>query len=119
MYEADKSEPFWWGMFSIGGVVAALLVPIHILLQGLGIPLGLVDSEHWGYDRLVALLANPLVKIYLFVLIVLPLYHAAHRIRFSLYELGIREFTLSMDVLCYGGALVGTAVAAYILWGLL
>jgi fumarate reductase subunit D len=62
-----------------------------------------------------ALIAHPLVKVYLFVLVVLPLYHAAHRVRFSLYELGVREFRLSMDFLCYGGALVGTALTAYIL----
>ena len=118
MYKQDRSEPFWWGMFSLGGVVAALLVPIHIFIDGLAVPLGLIDPERLGYERMRALLTNPLVKIYLFLLVILPLYHAAHRIRFSLYELGIREFRLSMDVLCYGGALVGTAAAAYILWGL-
>jgi len=119
VYKEDKNEPFWWGMFSMGGVVAALLVPLHIFLDGLAVPLGLVPEEALGYDRMRALLTNPLVKIYIFVLVVLPLYHAAHRIRFSLYELGIREFRLSMDVLCYGGALAGTGVALYVLWGLL
>ena len=103
----------------MGGVVAALLGPLHIFLNGLAVPLGLVPEEALGYDRMRGLLTNPLVKIYIFVLVVLPLYHAAHRIRFSLYELGIREFRLSMDVLCYGGALVGTGVALYVLWGLL
>lgn len=119
MYREDKNEPFWWGMFSLGGMVAALLIPVHIFLDGLAVPLGLIGEEAVGYDRIRALLTNPFVKIYLLALIVLPLYHAAHRIRFSLYELGIREFRLSMDVLCYGGALVGTALAIYILWGLL
>ncbi len=118
MYKADKNEPFWWAMFSVGGMVAALLVPIHIFLDGLAVPLGLIDADLLGYERMQALIANPFVKIYLSVLIVLPLYHAAHRIRFSLYELGIRKFRLSLAVLCYGGALIGTA-ALYILWGLL
>lgn len=115
MYKMDKKEPFWWGMFSLGGVVAALLVPIHILVDGLAVPLGLIDKEALGYERMHALATHPLVKLYLFVLVVLPLYHAAHRIRFSLYELGVREFRISMDVLCYGGALAGTVAAAYIL----
>lgn len=119
MYEVDKHEPFWWGMFSLGGVVAALLIPIHIFLDGLAVPLGIAGKETLSYDRMMALLANPIIKIYLFALIVLPLYHAAHRIRFSLYELGIREFTLSMNVLCYGGALAGTGVAIYVLFFLL
>ena len=119
MYKQNKSEPFWWGMFSLGGVVAALLVPIHIFMDGLAVPLGMLEEDTLGYERMRALISHPLAKIYLFVLVILPLYHAAHRIRFSLYELGIREFRLSMDALCYGGALVGTAIAGYILWGLL
>ena len=109
------TEPFWWGMFSVGGVVAALLVPIHIFIAGLAIPLGLLDPEALSYDRMRELMNHPVAKVYLFILVVLPLYHAAHRIRFSLYELGVREFRISMDVLCYGGALIGTALAAYIL----
>jgi fumarate reductase subunit D len=102
-------------MFSAGGVVAALLVPIHILLDGLAVPMGLIDADAVGYERMQALLASPLVKAYIFILVVLPLYHAAHRIRFSLYELGIRDFRVSMDVLCYGMALGGTVAVAWIL----
>jgi fumarate reductase subunit D len=111
----DSKEPFWWSMFSLGGVVAALLVPIHIFVAGLAVPLGLIEPQTLSYESMRPLIAHPLVKFYLFVLVVLPLYHAAHRIRFSLYELGVREFRISMDVLCYGGALIGTALTAYIL----
>ena len=114
-YQRDTIEPFWWAMFSAGGVVAALLVPIHILLDGLAVPLGLIDPGAVGHERMQTLIAHPLVKVYVFVLVVLPLYHAAHRIRFSLYELGIRDFRVSMDVLCYGMALGGTVAVAWIL----
>jgi fumarate reductase subunit D len=115
MYKKDRTEPFWWGMFSAGGMVAALLVPVHILIDGLAVPLGLVDSEILGYERMRELLTHPLFKLYLFVLLVPPLYHAAHRVRFSLYELGMREFRISMDVLCYGAAVAGTIGVAYLL----
>lgn len=114
-YEKDAKEPFWWGMFSAGGMVAALLVPIHVFLDGLAVPFGLLDADAVGFERMTALLENPLVKLYVFLLVVLPLYHAAHRIRFSLSELGVREFRGSISVLCYGGALVATATVAYVL----
>ncbi len=114
-YKRDAKEPFWWGMFSAGGMVAALLIPIHIFIDGLAVPLGLVDGDALGYERMRVLLANPLIKVYLFVLVVMPLYHAAHRVRFSLYELGLREFSISMDVLCYGAAVTGTFTVGYIL----
>lgn len=116
MYKEDRTEPFWWGMFSMGGVVAALLIPVHVFLIGLAVPLGLIDKSLLEYSRMKSLLANPLVKVYLFVLIVPPLFHAAHRIRFSLHEMGIRKLLLSLDVLCYGGALLGTALTLYVLW---
>ncbi|MDE3001289.1 MAG: fumarate reductase subunit D [Gemmatimonadota bacterium] len=115
MYKEDRTEPFWWGMFSMGGVVAALLIPVHVFFIGLAVPLGLIDKNLLEFSRMKSLLANPLVKIYLFVLIVPPLFHAAHRIRFSLHEMGIRKLLLSLDVLCYGGALLGTAVTLYVL----
>ena len=69
-------EPFWWSLFSVGGVVAALLVPVHIVLHAIAIPLGLIPAKP---ERMAALAAHPLVKLYFFVLIVLPLYHWAHR----------------------------------------
>lgn len=105
-------------MFSAGGVVAALLVPVHIVLQGLAVPLGFLDPAALGYDRMQALIGSPLVKVYLLVLLVLPLYHAAHRIRFTLYELGIRAH-LPVAVVCYGVALAGTAASVWILLVLL
>ena len=115
MYKEDRSEPFWWGMFSLGGVVAALLIPVHVFFIGLAVPFGLIDKSLLEFSRMKSLLANPLVKVYLFALVVLPLFHAAHRIRFSLHEMGIRRLLLSLDVLCYGGALLGTAVTLYVL----
>src|SRR2546430_11252863 len=81
-------EPLWWSLFSAGGVVAAFLVPVHLFLFGLAIPLGWVSVSH---ARLLALVGHPVVKLYLFVLIALPLYHWAHRFRFVLEDLGRSE----------------------------
>ncbi len=119
MFKMDKKEPFWWGLFSVGGVVAALLVPIHVFVDGLAVPLGLVDESAVSFERMRALLGHPLAKAYLFVLVILPLFHAAHRVRFSLYELGVRDFRISMDFLCYGGAIVATLASGYVLFQLL
>lgn len=118
-YKQDRIEPFWWGMFSAGGVIAAMLIPMHLFAVGLAVPLGLVGPEASSYETMREMISHPLAKIYFFVMIVMPLYHAAHRIRFSLYELGIREFSISMHYLCYGGALIGTGLAAYIFFHLL
>ena len=36
---AKSNEPIWWSLFSAGGVVAALLVPVRIFLTGIAWPL--------------------------------------------------------------------------------
>ena len=113
---AKKSlEPLLWTLFSTGGVVAALLVPIHLCLFGLAIPLGWVSPpEHY---HLLALLQHPLTRLYLFALCMLGLFHAAHRFRYTLYDgLQIKHLNEVINVLCYGGAIVGSLLAAYLLW---
>lgn len=104
-------EPFWWGLFSAGGVVAAFLVPAHIVLLGFALPLG------WVEDSPDLLRLWP-VRLYLFVLLALPLYHWAHRFYFTMIDLGLKPLRVPLAVLCYGGAIAGTGVAAWLLWRL-
>ena len=112
MSPGKTMEPFWWSLFSAGGVVAAFLVPVHLFLHGLAIPLGWVSVSH---ARLLALVGQPLVKMYLFVLIALPLYHWAHRFRFILEDLGLHGVRAPLAVLCYGSAIVGTVATLWVL----
>ena len=110
-----SNEPFLWLLFSAGGVVAALLLPIHLFLFGLAFPLGWLDAP--SYEKLLAIARLAVTRIYLFVLCSLPLFHWAHRFRFTLYDgLQIKHLNELINIFCYGGAVVGTAVAAYLLW---
>jgi succinate dehydrogenase subunit D len=115
MEKRMSSEGFFWTLFSAGGMLAALLIPVHLFLFGLAFPLGLLPAP--DYQQLTSLVANPLVRIYLFVLCSLPLFHWAHRFRFTLYDgLQIKHLNEVIFFLCYGGALAGTAIAGYLLW---
>jgi fumarate reductase subunit D len=96
----------------VGGVVAAFLVPVHLVLFGLAIPLGWVSVSH---AKLLALLGQPLVKLYLFVLIALPLFHWAHRFRFLLEDLGLHGLRTPLAALCYGSAIAGTVATLWVL----
>lgn len=112
-----RIEPFLWALFSAGGVVAAFLIPIHLFLWGLAFPLGWLKAP--DYESAAALLRHPTARIYLFVLCSLPLFHWAHRFRYTLYDgLQIKHLNEVINFLCYGGAVVGTIVAAYRLWNL-
>ena len=112
---SKTTDPFWWALFSTGGTIAAFLVPIHVLLTGLAIAFGWISREAVSYERMRELLANPLVRLYLFVFMSLPLFHAAHRIRYLLKDLGLRRFPTPLAVICYGVALAATSLAAFLL----
>ncbi|MCK2217204.1 hypothetical protein MF672_025950 [Actinomadura sp. ATCC 31491] len=104
-------EPYLWLLFSGGGVVAALVLPVLVLLFGVLMPLGVVDWPTAGH--LGALVGNVVVRVVLLVVVVLCLFHAAHRIRFTSEELlGIARFDPIIAVLCYGGAIAGGVIAA-------
>jgi fumarate reductase subunit D len=115
MAKHESNEAFFWLLFSAGGVVSAIFIPVHLFLFGLAFPLGWLQAP--TYDNLMSLVRMPLVRIYLFVLCSLPLFHWAHRFRYTLYDgLKVKHLTGLIFVLCYGGAALGTVIAAYLLW---
>ncbi|HKA91559.1 MAG TPA: fumarate reductase subunit FrdD [Haliangiales bacterium] len=110
-------EPLLWMVFSAGGVMAALFIPILLILFGLAFPLGLIAAP--GQAQLLALLAHPVTRLVLFVVCLTSLFHAAHRLRYTLYDgLQIKHLNELISLLCYGGAIVGSVVAGYVLWRL-
>jgi fumarate reductase subunit D len=109
--------PLLWLLFSAGGTVAALLFPVHVLLTGLAVPLGWLEAP--SYESVRGLVRNPVARLYLFVFISLPLFHWAHRFRYTLYDgLQLKHLTGLIAVLCYGTAILGTAMTAYLLWNI-
>jgi fumarate reductase subunit D len=113
----QSNEAFFWMLFSAGGVIAAILIPVHLFLFGLAFPLGWLPAP--TYDHMMSLLRLPLVRIYLFVLCSLPLFHWAHRFRYTLYDgLQVKHLNEVIFTLCYGGAVAGTVLAGYFLWNI-
>ena len=108
-------EPLLWLLFSAGGVLAALLIPILLFLFGLAFPLGWLSPPNHEY--LLAVLRHPVTRGVLFFLCALSLFHGAHRFRYTLYDgLQIKHLNGMINLFCYGGAIVGSVVAGYLLW---
>ena len=109
--------PFLWVLFSAGGTIAALLFPVHLFLIGLAFPLGWLEAP--SYDFLHGLVKHPVTRLYLFVLISFPLFHWAHRFRYTLYDgLQLKHLSALIVTFCYGAALVGSAMVAYTIWNI-
>ena len=98
-------EPIVWLLFSGGGVIASVFLPILIVLFGLAIPLGWVQPD---YDHLYAVVSHWLTRLVLLGLLVLMLFHSAHRIRYTLHDGLQLRWEVPIAVLCYGGALLGS-----------
>jgi succinate dehydrogenase subunit D len=110
------SHLIFWFLFAQGGIVAAILIPAHVLVQGILGPLGVVTVVDRHYDTWVRALGNPIVKLYLLVLIAVPFFHFAHRIRYLLVDLGLKAAkSLPAQVIFYGGAVLVTLVTIWVL----
>ena len=109
-----ETEPIFWTLFSAGGVVAALFLPVQLFLFGVAIPLGWIHPPH--YTSMLQLVQSPITRVYLFVLCSLPLFHFAHRFRYTLYDgLQIKHLNEVIFAACYGIAILGTLAAGIFL----
>ena len=107
-----SNAPIFWLLFGAGGMLSALLGPMLVFITGLAVPFGWpLRADRMAYPRMLALAQNWLGKGFLFVVIALFAWHAAHRILHSLHDLGIRAGTTA-KLACYGAALVATLAVA-------
>jgi fumarate reductase subunit D len=107
---AYSHKPIIWSLFAAGGTVAAFVVPMLILITCLAVPLGLLSVDALSYERLLDLMQYPLSKFVTFAVLFLIVWHAAHRMRITAHDLGIRNDILAM-LICYGIAAVGSMLA--------
>ena len=107
---ARSNEPIWWSLFSAGGVVAAFFFPVTIIITALAVSAGWTTPED-----LRGLAGNLLVRLYLLVLISLPLFHWAHRFRYVAIDLGLKRLSGVLPFFCYGTAILGTGLAVFFL----
>jgi fumarate reductase subunit D len=106
-------EPVLWLAFSAGGVLSALLIPVLLFLFGLAFPLGWLPSP--DHAQVIAVLGHPLARLGIVALCTLSLFHWAHRFRYTLYDgLQIKHLNELINLLCYGGAIVGSVLAVYL-----
>jgi fumarate reductase subunit D len=109
---AKSNKPIVWGPFAAGGTLTAFLAPALVtltLLAGFGyVPDVLV------YEKLHAIAAHGLGKAAFITVIFLSLWSVAHRLRITLYDLGVRADT-GVAVAVYSAAGLASIAAAVFL----
>lgn len=105
---ARSNKPIVWAPFAAGGTVTAFLTPALILLTLLA---ALGATPDWlAYERLQAFASHWLAKAAIAAVVFLSLWSAAHRLRLTAYDLGVRADTL-VATLVYAIALAGTGAS--------
>ncbi len=107
-------HPIPWLLFSAGGVASALFLPVLLFLFAVAFPLGWVEAP--DHADLHGLVRSPLTILVVFGVMMLSLFHWAHRFRYTLYDgLQLHHLKRPIAVACYGGAVIGSGIAAYVL----
>jgi fumarate reductase subunit D len=109
---ARSNKPMVWGPFAAGGTLTAFLTPVLVVLTLLA-AFGHAPQV-FSYESMRALAAHWAVKVAFVVVIGLSLWSAAHRLRITLYDLGLRADRLVATVL-YAATLACTGAAIYYL----
>lgn len=107
---ARSNKPMVWGPFAAGGTLTAFLTPVLVVLTLLA-ALGHAPAV-LSYESMHALAAHWAGKVAFAGVIGLSLWSAAHRMRITAYDLGLRADALVAAFL-YAGALACTGVALY------
>lgn len=111
---AKSNKPLLWLPFAAGGTVAAFLLPAVMGVMLLA-SFDLLPEHAIAFERLRASTGHALVKPVIFLLLGLPLWHAAHRLRMTLQDLGVRvSWGRRLAArLCYSAAAAVTLVLLY------
>ena len=104
-----SNEPFFWAIFSAGGMIVAFLLPVLIVITGFVVP-----AEGIEFEQLDNLFGFWLVRLIIFGVAFLGFFHAAHRIRHTLKDIGLHSVATPLAVVCYAAALAGTIWAALV-----
>ena len=63
---AKSNEPILWLLFSVGGMISAMLFPPLIIITGIIVPFGLEGETTYLFEKIHFLVKNPFVKLLLF-----------------------------------------------------
>jgi len=110
---SKSNKPIIWGLFAAGGTLTAFVTPVLVVLTLLAAA-GHVPAL-LTYDRLHTFAALWIGKFALFGIVFLSLWHAAHRLRVTLHDFGLRSDALVAWIVYCLAAAGSVAAAAFLL----
>src|SRR2546428_4298756 len=103
-----------WGIFSLGGMIAAFLLPVLIYMTAIAYPFSL-----WPFngtkDPSFLIAGHRLGALFVFVTIAGSLYHGIFRFQSALTEVGLLKYRRALEAIGNFIIFVGIVVLAYYL----
>lgn len=109
-----------WGVFSLGGMIAAFLLPVMIYLTAIAYPFGLWPFNVSQDSRMQAIFtAHLLGPLFIFVTIAGSLFHGVFRFQSVLTEVGLQKYRRALEAVGYTIIFVGIILLVYYLLAVL
>jgi fumarate reductase subunit D len=113
-HKVAKLHAILWGIFSLGGMIAAFLLPVMIYLTGIAYPLGLWPFNA-GRDPGFLVTGTLLGMLFVFVTIAGSLFHGIFRFQSTLTEVGLLRLKRGLEAVGYLIIFAGIILLAYYL----
>jgi len=107
-----RIEPVIWLLFGLGLLLGTMLLTGWVLVVGIAIPLGWLPAGYLAsatsFERAHALASNPIGRLALAALIVLPLWKGAHHMRHLSIDFRGADRDVVVAPILYAVALLGS-----------
>ncbi len=113
-HKVARLHAILWGIFSLGGMIAAFLLPVMIYLTGIAYPLGLWPLNG-SRDPSFLVTGTLLGMLFVFVTIAGSLFHGIFRFQSVLTEVGLLRLKRGLETVGYLIIFVGIILLAYYL----
>jgi succinate dehydrogenase subunit D len=113
-HKVARLHAILWGIFSLGGMIAAFLLPVLIYMTAIAYPFSL-----WPFDGTkdpsFLVTGHILGALFIFVTIAGSLYHGIFRFQSTLTEVGLLKYRRALEAVGYFVIFVGIIVLGYYL----
>jgi fumarate reductase subunit D len=113
-HKVARLHAILWGVFSLGGIIAAFLLPVLIYMTAIAYPFSL-----WPFNRTrdpsFLVTGHLLGALFIFVTIAGSLYHGIFRFQSALTEVGLLKYRRALEAVGYFIIFAGIIILAYYL----